>query len=203
MRVSRMVAVVALACSITLPGRAADMGTVEFHGRRYHVPLQPDQLADPVLVQRFGDDAMEVELPTSFWNSLYHAPAAATGWQLSPGDMPLRLTLPDEFYMWSAGQPANRPPVPQRLVSVGMQRGVHVWQDPASRAPLGRLLLSYPGRADFYVICDRQQIWNQHDSCDLVWNDAGVLAVFSIYGNLVAYAPGVVDAFVAATRPAG
>ena len=202
MTVWRLLTTLALACSIATPGSAKDGGLVEFQGRRYHVPLQADQLVDPDHVQRFGI-AMEVELPAAFWNSLYRSPAAATGWQLDPRDMPLRLTLPDDIYVWSTGQPAGHPPVPQRLRSDGVQHGVHVWEDATARAPFGRLLLTYAGRTDFYVVCDRHQIWNQQDSCDLVWNDSGVLAVFSIYGNLIATAPRVVDAFVAAIRPSG
>ncbi len=198
----RLLATLALACSIVTPGSAEDGSVVEFQGRRYHVPLQADRLADPDYVQRFGS-AMEVELPAAFWNSLYRSPAAATGWQLDPQDMPLRLTLPDDIYVWSSGQPAGHPPVPQRLRSDGVQHGVRVWEDTTSRAPFGRLLLTYGGRTDFYVVCDRHQIWNQRESCDLVWNDSGVLAVFPIYGNLVATAPYVVDAFVTAIRPSG
>lgn len=200
MRIWRLLATLALACSIAIPGSAEDGGSVEFQGRRYHVPLQADQLADPDHVQRFGT-AMEVELPATFWNSLYRNPAAATGWQLEPREMPLRLTLPDDIYAWSSGQPAGHPPVPQTLRPEGVQHGVHVWKDTTSHAVFGRLLLTYDGRTDFYVVCDRRQIWNQQESCDLVWNDAGVLVVFPIYGNLVATAPGVVDAFVAAVRP--
>ncbi|MCJ1296567.1 hypothetical protein MMC34_008133 [Xylographa carneopallida] len=202
MPVWRLLATLALACSIATPGSAEDGGVVEFQGRHYHVPLQADQLADPDYVQRFGT-AMEIELSTVFWNSLYRKPAAATGWQLNPREMPLRLTLPDDIYVWSSGQPAGHPPMPQTLRSDGVQHGVPVWEDTTSLAASGRLLLTYAGRTDFYVVCDRRQLWNQQDSCDLVWKDAGVLAVFPIYGNLVATAPGVVNAFVAAIRPSG
>ncbi len=202
MRVWRLLAVIALAGSIATPGSAEDGSVVEFQGRRYHVPLQANQLSDPVYVQRFGA-AMEVELPATFWNSLYHHPAVATGWQLEPRDMPLRLTLPDDIYFWSAGQPAGHPPVPQTLRSDGVQHKVHVWEDTTSHAAFGRLLLTYDGRADFYVVCDHREIWNKYESCDLIRNDAGVLAVFPIYGNLLATAPSVVDAFVAAIRPSG
>ena len=202
MVVWRMLAAFALGCSIATPGRAEGGGTVEFQGRHYHLPLPAKQLSDPNQVQRFGA-AVEVELPTAFWNSLYHEPAVATGWQLEAGEMPLRLTLPDDTFVWASGQPAGRPPVPQPLGSDGVQHGVHVWEDTTSRAAFGRLLLTYDGRADFYVACDNRQIWNQRDSCNLVWNDAGVLAVFPIYGNLVASAPSIIDAFVAAIRPAG
>ncbi|MGI4939558.1 MAG: hypothetical protein ACRYHQ_03135 [Janthinobacterium lividum] len=192
-RVTAMV--VAFACAIFGPVRADDTIPFEFHGRSYRLPSGPS-----TTIRRFGH-AAEVDLPTAFWNSLYHGPAVATGWQTAPGEMPLRLTLPDEIYVWADGQEAGRPPVPQTLVSEGVQHGVHVWEDPASHAAFGRLLLTYDGRADLYVACDRRQIWNQQDSCDLLWNDAGVLAVFPIYGNLVAYAPSMLDAFVTAIRP--
>ncbi len=187
--------VLAFAGTIARPVRADDTGMVEFHGRSYRLPSGPSADA-----QRFGY-ATEIDLPNTFWNSLYHSPAMATGWQTAPGEMPLRLTLPDDIFVWSADQAPGRPPVPQALVSDGIQHGVHVWEDTTSHVPFGRLLLTYEGRADFYVVCDRRQIWNQQESCDLLWNDAGVLAVFPIYGNLIAYAPGVLDAFIAAIRP--
>ncbi|MGI4940892.1 MAG: hypothetical protein ACRYHQ_10085 [Janthinobacterium lividum] len=196
LRVAAML-VVTFACATIGPVQADGTSTVEFRGQSYQLPLGPS--AD---VRRLGD-AAEVDLPTTFWNSLYHGPAMATGWQTEPGEMPLRLTLPDKSYVWSPGHEAGRPPVPQTLVSDGVRRGVHVWEDTASHAPFGRLLLTYAGRTDFYVVCDRRQIWNQQSSCDLVWNDAGVLAVFPVYGNLISYAPSVLDAFVAAIRPQG
>lgn len=194
LRVAAML-VVAVACATAGPVRADDISVVEFHGRSYQLPSGPS-----AEVRRFGH-AAEVDLPTSFWNGLYHSPAVTTGWQTAAGEMPLRLTLPDEIFVWSAGQPPGHPPVPQTLASDGVQHGVHVWEDATSRAVFGRLLLTYDGRPEFYVACDRRQIWNQQDSCDLLWNDAGTLAVFPIYGNLVAYAPSVLDAFVAAIRP--
>ena len=161
----------------------------------HHYLLPPS-----TVVEHQAGGAVSAEAPVPFFTSLYPPAAPATGWQLHGRARHVLFTRPEPAHPWTPPAAPGQPPAPGPWTSDVVRDGVHVWGDLSAGTTVSQLFLTYDGRTDFYVHCDASAVWNFERACEAVWNDAGLLAVFPIYGNRVAVAPAVVDMFRAAVR---
>lgn len=174
--------------------------TIELAGHVYRYPHRGDTF--PRYFGKPVATAVELRVPKSFWIGIWSKVAPVRGWMAGGKDDTslLYITLPDELFQWKEHLENHRaPPVRGPLQLVAERNTMRTWRSFDPETSAGRnLYINFEGRKDFYVMCAEQAVGDWTRSCEIYWNDKGVLHLLGIAGDWIEHAPAVVSEYARA-----
>lgn len=176
---------------------ASSSQTVELVGHVYHYPHRGDSF--PRYFGKPKPSAVELRVPKLFWIAIWSKVAPVRGWMAGGEDDTslLYLTVPDELFQWSEHVDDPRlPPVRGPLQLVAEHNRMRTWRSFDPETSAGKhLYINFEGRKDFYVMCAEQAVGDWTRSCEIYWNDGGVLHLLGIAGDWIVHAPAFVSEY--------
>jgi hypothetical protein len=160
----------------------------------YHLPIVES------LVSRFGDQAVEVLVPASFWCAIsakvdpFWGPESLC--YVGDGTTTLYFTKPDDLFQWRTDRAPPLPPVWGPVDFLRDEEGIKLWRsrDPEISKDARRIYATFSDRRDVYAECDEQLMDRLH-ACEISWFDGEMIHRLSVPADWLPHVPAAIDEY--------